>query len=195
MSRVGWSKVSLDAQRRTVQLAVPDMQLDVGGIGKGFAVDEAVAVLIKAGVNRCLVDLGGDIAAGDPPPGKSAWTVAITSDPRCTDITRVSLRRLGIATSADTEQFVQIREDRFSHIIDPRTGFPLTNQIAVTVVAPNAATADALASAISVLGSDDGLALLESFPLSWARIVLQTNGELRIVQSADFPFPIETEVR
>lgn len=195
LSRVGWSKVSLDARHRTVQLAVPNMRLDLGGIGKGFAVDEAIAVLVEAGVARCLVDLGGDIAAGDPPPGKNAWTVAVTSDPRRTDLTQIPLGRMGIATSADTEQFVLIGPMRFSHIIDPRTGLPLTSRIAVTVIAPNAATADALASAISVLGPDDGLALLESFPLSWARIVLQTGQGPRIVQSADFPTPIDTEVR
>ena len=195
MSRVGWSKITLDSQERTVQLAVPNMQLDLGGIGKGFAVDEAIAVLIEAGITRCLVDLGGDIAAGDPPPGKNAWTVAVTSNPRHTDVIRIPLRRMGIATSADTEQFVQIGGERYSHIIDPRTGLPLTNRIAVTVIAPDATTADALASAISVLGPDDGLALLESFPFSWARIVLQTDEGPRIVQSADFPAPIDTEVR
>lgn len=195
LRRVGWSKVSLDAQHHTVQLAVPNMRLDLGGIGKGFAADEAIAVLVEAGVTRCLVDLGGDIAAGDPPPGKSEWTVAVTSDPRRTDLTRVSLRGMGIATSADTEQFLQIGPTRFSHIIDPRTGLPLTSRIAVTVIAPNAATADALASAISVLGPDDGLALLESFPLSSARIVLQTGQGPRIVQSADFPTPIDAEAR
>ncbi len=195
MRRVGWSQISLDPQHRTVQLAVPNMQLDLGGIGKGFAVDEAIAVLVEAGVRRCLVDLGGDIATGDPPPGKSAWTVAVTSDPRRNDLTRILLSRMGIATSADTEQFVQIGSERFSHIIDPRTGLPLTSRIAVTVIAPDAATADALASAISVLGPDDGLALLESFPLSSARIVLQANHEPRIVQSADFPTPIDAEVR
>ncbi len=195
MCRVGWSKVSLDARHRTVQLAVPNMQLDLGGIGKGFAVDEAIAVLVEAGVTRCLVDLGGDIAASDPPPGKSAWTVAVTSDPRRTDLTRIPLGRMGIATSADTEQFVQIGPERFSHIIDPRTGLPLTSRIAVTVIARNAATADALASAISVLGPDDGLTLLEFFPHSSARIVLQTGQGPRIVQSADFPAPIDAEVR
>lgn len=195
MSRVGWSKITLDSQERTVQLAVPNMQLDLGGIGKGFAVDEAIAVLVAAGVTRCLVDLGGDIAAGDPPPGKNAWTVAVTSNPRRTDVIRIPLRRMGIATSADTEQFVQIGEDRFSHIIDPRTGLPLTSRIAVTVIAPDAALADALASAVSVLGPDDGLKLLQSFPRSWARIVLQTGQGPRIVQSADFPAPIDTEVR
>ena len=195
MSRVGWNKVTLDSQDRTVQLAVPNMQLDLGGIGKGFAVDEAIAVLAESGVTHCLIDLGGDIAAGEPPPGKRTWTIVVATDPARTDLTRVPLRGNGIATSADTEQFVQIGEDRFSHIIDPRKGLPLIRRVAVTVIAHDAATADALASALSVLEPDQGLALLEWFPHSWARIVLQAGQARRIVQSPGFPSTIDAEVR
>ena len=143
-----------------MRLARPDMQLDLGGIGKGFAADEAVALLAARRLSRCLVALGGDIAAGDPPPQRPAWQVATTTAPSAL----LLLSNGGVSTSGDTEQFVEIEGARYSHIVDPRSGMGLTSRIEVTVIAPDATTADALATAISVLGPQAGQALLKEFP-------------------------------
>ncbi len=149
--RVGRELVIIDPDAGMLELTEPGMRLDLGGIGKGFAADEAVAVLAGLGVTRCLVDLGGDIAAAAPPPGTAGWRITLDGDPSVV----IELDGRGVATSADTQQFVMIDGTRYSHIVDPRTGLGVTNRLSVTVVAPDAATADALASAVSVLGRDE----------------------------------------
>jgi thiamine biosynthesis lipoprotein len=160
--RVGWRHVLVDCGAGTLRLMRPDMRLDLGGIGKGYAADAALAELARHGVEHGLVDVGGDIAVGAAPPGTAGWRVAVdvgAGRPRT-----LTIAGSAVARSGDTEQFVEIDGVRFSHIVDPRTGLGLTNRAAVTVLAPDAATADALASAISVMGPARGLALLDGFP-------------------------------
>ena len=173
---VGAQHIFLNDDNQTIQLRQLKMQLDFGGIGKGFAADEALVTLAHAGITRCLIDLGGDIRVGDPPWGKSAWSIALP--PRLHDgPPTIDLVQAAIATSGDTEQYVLIDGRRYSHIIDPRTGIALTNRVIVTVVAPDAATADALASAASVLGPESTLELALRFPGSriWIAIESETN--------------------
>jgi len=149
-----WQFVRLDARRRTVWLTKPGMRLDLGGIGKGYACDAALRVLRQQGMKSALVEMGGDIAAGDPPPGKKGWRIAIAESPGVLSGYRL-LRNCGISTSGDTVQFVEIGGRRYSHVVDPRTGWALTNHIAVTVIAGDATTSDGLSTAISVLGEQE----------------------------------------
>lgn len=182
---VGHRLVRLDPQNRTATLLKHGMQLDLGGIAKGYAVDAALAVLKKSGINRALVDAGGDMALGDPPPGKSGWRIGIarlTADGPPTRI--LSLASTAVATSGDTWQFVQIGGRRYSHIVDPRTGLGLTDHSSVTVVTPDATTADALASAVSVLGPEKGLKLVEDTPGAAALIVRAPHGKIETHQSS-----------
>jgi len=145
----GWRNMVLD--RQTVYLKLDGMQLDVGGIAKGYAADEAIKVLRAHGISRALVACSGDIAASDAPPGEKGWSIGLESgDP-------VVLHDRGISTSGDTEQFVEAGGVRYSHIIDPATGMGLTTRIEVTVIAHDGMTADAMATAISVLGRERGL--------------------------------------
>jgi thiamine biosynthesis lipoprotein len=181
--RVGWRFMLVDSQSRTLELTRPDMQLDLGGIGKGFAAGEAVAFLSRAGVTRCLVDVGGDIAAGNPPPGAEGWRVAIASRPGHT----LTIAGQAVAMSGDTQQFLEIDGVRYSHIIDPRSGMGLTDRTSVTVIGPEAAIADALASAISVLGAERGLALLDRFPGTSAFVETDMGDNVRRVSSDLLP--------
>jgi thiamine biosynthesis lipoprotein len=170
---VGFRKLRLDKQARTVTLLVPNMRLDLGGIAKGFAADEALEVLKGRGVNRALVAASGDIAIGEPPPGKKGWTVGISSidahDNETT--TNVMLANAGISTSGDTEQFIEIGGRRYSHIIDPTTGLGLTNRIQATVIARDATTTDAMATTVCVLGPKRGIAAIEKTPHAAALIL------------------------
>lgn len=159
-SRVGWERVELDGAGRRVRLAVPGMRLDLGAIGKGFAADEAVAAMRGLGFERCLVDLGGDISAGGPPPGKPGWRATVSTGYGAGPSPVVTVAGAGVATSGDTEQYVEVEGARFSHILDPRTGLGLTSRAAATVIAPDAATADAIASAACVLGPEGAARLL-----------------------------------
>lgn len=161
---VGWRKLQLDARQQTVTLTVPDMQLDLGGIAKGYAADQALAVLKAHGLPCALVAASGDIAVGDPPPGKRNWRVAVGKlDGNEDKPARILfLNNAAVSTSGDAEQFVEIGDQRYSHIVDPRTGFGLAERLQVTVIGRRATDTDAFATAASVLGVERGAALLES---------------------------------
>ena len=171
---VGFDKVRLDAAARTVELTVPGMRLDFGAIAKGYAVDAALHVLRENGVPRALVDLGGDIGLGDPPPGREGWVIAVAPlEPDQPPRFFVSLRNCGTATSGDRYRFVIIEGVRYSHILDPKTGLGITTPREVMVIAPTGAAADAWATAISVLGPEAGLPLVDGLA-DTAALVLQT---------------------
>jgi thiamine biosynthesis lipoprotein len=164
---VGWTLLKLDSSARTVRLLRPGMRLDLGGIAKGFAGDEAISVLRASGVRRALFEAGGDIVAGDPPPGKRGWTIDIPCDsPPC----QITLANSALSTSGDTSQFVIIDKTRYSHVVDPRTGLGLTNRVLVTVRAPDGITSDSLSTALSVLGTADRQQLLREYPSASAHV-------------------------
>lgn len=136
-----------------VELLQRDMRLDLGGIAKGYALDEALQAMRDAGVGQALINGGGDIVAGDAPPGRDAWRVAVASleadgEPRWT----VPLVNGSVCTSGDAWQHVEIDGRRYSHLLDPKTGRGVEGRHAATVVAPTAMAADAWASALCVLG-------------------------------------------
>lgn len=158
-ARVDWSALELDPARRTVRLPLPEMELDLGGIAKGFAADEALATLADRGHLVALVDVGGDLALGAPPPDQPGWRVRVPTDGSVR-----ALAHVGVATSGDAEQFLEVEGQRWSHIADARTGWPLVDSPTVTVIAADATSADALASAISVLGIEEGARWIERFP-------------------------------
>jgi len=148
----GFNQLRLDPVGRTVTLLRPHMALDLGGIAKGYAAETALAVLAQYGIPCAMVAASGDLALGDPPPGKKGWQIELNPFGSTLDkpLTLV-VAHAGVSTSGDTEQFVTVAGIRYSHIIDPATGLGLTRPTAVTVVAPHATLADALATACSVL--------------------------------------------
>ncbi len=161
---VGWQFVTLDSTARTVTFAQPLMRLDLGGIAKGYMLDEAARHLETAGVTQFLIEAGGDVIAGDAPPSKPGWIVAA---PEANDRFRrlaASLTNAALATSGPSEQFVEIDGARFSHVVDPRTGLGLTDQHTVFVIAPTGVEADGLATALSVLGPAEHAHLLALYP-------------------------------
>ncbi len=181
---VGPQLVRLHPERQAVELLKPGMRLDLGGIAKGYAVDEALAVLRRHGITRALVDAGGDIGLGDPPPNRPGWLIGVAPLERDSRPSRfLWLSGLAIATSGDTWQHVEIDGHRYSHIVDPRTGLGLTDHSSVTVIAPNCITADGLASAVSVLGPEKGLGLIDDTPAAAALILRSPKGELQTHES------------
>lgn len=152
---VGARHIQIDSLQRSVRLAQPGMRLDFGGIGKGLAADEAAIILRERGIDSFLIDLGGDVVVGDAPPGRAGWMVRLEAAGET-----VTVSNLAIATSGAAESFTEIDGIRYSHLVDPRTGLGVTHHLTVTVFAPSGTEADALASAVSVLGRTDGAALL-----------------------------------
>jgi len=185
---VGYRYILLDSTGQSVHLTRPAMRLDLGGIAKGYAVDEALKVLAAYGVTRALVDGGGDIRVGDPPPDESGWRIELTTVDAEGQRNRDEriLVHSAIATSGAAYRYVEVDGIRYSHILDPRTGMGLTDDRLVTVIAPTGMRADALASAVSVLGLDDGLALVAEMPGVAVRIVQGDAAGYRQLQSPGF---------
>ncbi len=136
--------------------------VDLGAIGKGFALDRAADVLREHGVDSALLNFGGQLLALEPPPGEDAWTVELR-DPRAPErIARtVALARASLATTADYERGLRIGGRAYSHVVDPRTARPCEGLLGVSVVARTACEADALSTALFVLGSEEGRAFAE----------------------------------
>ncbi|MCS7303509.1 MAG: FAD:protein FMN transferase [Thermoguttaceae bacterium] len=172
---VGYQNVLLDPDRQTVLLKKAGMRLDPGGIGAGYAIDEALRVVLKHGINRVLIDLGGDIRLGDPPPDRPGWRIGVPGlEPKAPPREFLLLARCAVATSGDAWQFVELGGRRYSHIIDPKTGMPLMDRCSVTVVAPDGLTADVLGTAVSVLGPEKGMKLVDQTPEAAAWMIQAT---------------------
>ena len=147
---VGWRLVQLDAARPAVRLAREGVRLDLGGIAKGYIIQQALQAMIPFGVTRALVEAGGDIVVGDAPPGRDGWSIDVTGSDAEFVARAARLTNAALATSGPTAQFVEIDGVRYSHVVDPRTGLGLTNQVTARVIAADGATADALATALTV---------------------------------------------
>lgn len=163
-ARAGWRHLEIDTVRRAVRLGLQGMRLDLGGIAKGFILQEAMHVLRAHGVPCALVEAGGDIVAGDAPPGRDGWSIAWAGNDAEVARAVQSLANAAVSTSGATAQFVEIGGVRYSHVVDPRTGLGLASGYTATVIARDGATADALATALSVLGPAHVSRLVEHFP-------------------------------
>jgi thiamine biosynthesis lipoprotein len=178
----------IDAKQKTVQLKQPGMKLDLGGIAKGYASDAAIQLLRKQGIDRALVAGAGDIVVSGPPPGRDGWTVGIAGldNPEGTPAVLLSLRDAAISTAGDTERYVLIDGRRYSHIVDPKTGLGVVDRATVTVVAPDGATADALDTAVYLVGPERGLPLVESMDGTAAYIMRSSDAGLKVYESKRF---------
>ncbi len=183
--RIGFRKIKLDSHGRTITLLASGMQLDLGGIAKGYAVDEAMRILKQNGIRRAFVAASGDMLTSGPPVGSEGWRVDIRAVDEFGNIypRTILLKHQALSTSGDTEQFVEINGRRYSHIVDPRTGIGLTNRIAVTVVAASSTVADSRATAISVLGVKKGMDYANSKNLQ-VLILTMGNKKHRLIKSS-----------
>ena len=144
----------LDSLTQTVRITVPGLLLDPGGIGKGFAADKSLAVLDSLGLRSALVDAGGDMAIGAPPPGAEGWRVAMSQESGPAEPQVRYLSHCGVAGSGDSFQYLTDGHSRFAHIVDGQTGMGVENSVPATIVAVDATTADALATAAVVSGAN-----------------------------------------
>jgi len=162
----GWQHVHLDPQARTVQFDVPGMELDPGGIGKGYAVDCVATLLRGLGVTRALVDAGSSsIYAIGAPPGQPGWIVRVpVPGDRTRTISTVTLRDTSLSTSGNYEKFFRLNGKVYCHIMDPRTGAPVDGMLQTTVITPNPTDSDALSLVMFVMGPDAAENVMESMP-------------------------------
>jgi len=185
---VGWKMVELDEKMRTVKLKNAGMRLDLGGIGKGYTADEVLKVLRKHGITRALVSAGGDVTAGDAPPGAKGWVVAIEPIDKDKEGPRyLTLANAAVSTSGDTNQYADIDGMRYSHIVDPRTGLGLVGRMSATVVAKDGISADSLTKVVAVLGPEKGFKIIEGVKGASARFVAKTDKATTVKMTKDFP--------
>lgn len=174
-ARSGFSMIELEPDEGLIRFSRSGMGLDFGGIGKGYAADEALRVLGARGFRIALIDFGGDLVVGDAPPDDPrGWVLEVRDGmgrPRT-----VRLANAAIATSGDLEQFVEIDGVRYAHIIDPRTGLGLSRRTAATVIANSGTLADALASAACVLGPDKVGPLRKAYPDAMIEVIVDPGG-------------------
>jgi thiamine biosynthesis lipoprotein len=178
-SKVGFEKLRLDDNNRTVQFTNEGMRLDLGGIAKGYAIDKAIEAIQRYNVMGAMVDIGGDIRCfGVPPKGKDNWLIGL-QDPNSAIqgfiggglLLKIQLADGAVTTSGDYQQFILIEGKRQSHIINRKTGTSVEGLSSVTIIAENATDADALATAVSVMGVEKGLSLIEKIPETEAILI------------------------
>jgi thiamine biosynthesis lipoprotein len=157
----GFKNVVINAQKKSIFLNKAGIRFDFGGIVKGYAAQKVIDHLKRKNINIALADAGGDIAMSDSPPGKQGWSVSINL-PEQVDETwdkKIVLKNCAVATSGDLYNYILHNGKKYSHIIDPRTGYGVTSQRNVTVIAKDGSTADWLATSCSILSIKQARAL------------------------------------
>jgi thiamine biosynthesis lipoprotein len=165
VAKVGAKSIELDAKNNTVFLKKKGMKIGFGAIGKGYAADKAKTLLQERGVSAGIINASGDMNAWGSQPDGTPWRVAIRNPMNKNKVfALMPLQNKAVVTSGNYEKFVRFNGVRYAHIIDPRTGYPATELISVTVFAPKAEFADALATAVFVMGKEAGIDRINQIP-------------------------------
>lgn len=176
-SLINYQTLDLDDKEKTIAFKTSGVKVDLGGIAKGYAVDQCIKLLKQANISHAFVQAGGDSRLLGDKRGR-LWSIGIRH-PRQKDkvLTQVPAENVAISTSGDYERFFIHNDQRIHHIIDPSTGRSSNQSISVTVIADNSITADALSTSVFVLGPEKGLALINSLN-DVSAIIIDKNGKL-----------------
>ena len=189
LTEVGYKNILIsdDGENKKVSFAVNGIELDFGGIAKGYACDLAVQKLKEFGIENAMVNIGGNIFALGNAPGKNGWQIAVRN-PRDAEKFAgiVRLKNQAVSTSGDYEQFFLRGEARYSHIIDPTTGFPVKGSVAVSVISESAMVSDALSTAFFVLGLNDTEKIVSKMNSVEVLFYYEKDGEMNDWASANF---------
>jgi len=165
VEKVGYQNIVLDKKNGTVFLKLEGMKIGFGAIGKGYAADMAKTLLISKGVPSGIINASGDMNTWGKQPNNEDWKVAITNPMNKNKVfALLPITNGAVVTSGNYEKYVNFNGKRYTHIIDPRTGYPSTGIISVTVFAPKAELADALATSVFVMGKEAGLDRINQLP-------------------------------
>lgn len=165
VEKVGYQNIALDSIQSTIFLKLPGMKIGFGSIGKGYAADKAREVMEAKGVKAGIVNASGDLTTWGTQPNGKEWTIGITN-PFDTDkfVKIFSLKREAVTTSGSYEKFTELNGKRYSHIINPITGYPATGLVSVTIFGPSAEMANGFSTSLIVLGKEAGLQLINKYP-------------------------------
>ncbi|MCY1537709.1 FAD:protein FMN transferase [compost metagenome] len=178
VEKVGYQQIVLDSINSTVFLSTPGMKIGFGALGEGYAADKCRDMMVKRGILAGIVNGTGDMSIWGKQPNGKPWLVGIRHPfHRDSLFARIPIHFGAIVTSGTYEKYVTFNGKRYSHIINPVTGYPATGIISVTVMGPQSELANGFSTSIMVLGKDDGLALINRFP-EYCCIIFTDNGEI-----------------
>lgn len=161
VEKIGYQKIVLDPGLSTVYLKDKGMKIGFGAIGKGYAANKGKIIMRQKGIDHGVVNAGGDLVCWGRQVNGKSWRIGIANPKNKTKVVSwIDVSNLAVVTSGNYEKFLIIEGKRYSHIIDPRTGYPATGLKSVTVICPDAEIADALATSIFILGEKNGLDLI-----------------------------------
>jgi FAD:protein FMN transferase len=183
----GFGNIVTYLKRNTFHFSKKGIIFDFGGIVKGYAAQKVIDHLKTKNISIALADAGGDIAMSDPPPGKNGWNIAINLPEQENELMdqQLELKNCAVATSGDVYNYILHNGKKYSHIIDPRTGYGVTSQRNVTVIAKDGATADWLATACSILPVEKALALARKENASLLIATIK-NGKIFTLKTKNF---------
>ncbi|GLB53626.1 FAD:protein FMN transferase [Neptunitalea chrysea] len=165
VAKVGFKNIVLDKEKGTVFLKLKGMKIGFGAIGKGYAADKAKALLMSKNVSAGIINASGDMNTWGTQVSGKPWNIAITNPMDKNNVfALLPIREEAVVTSGNYEKYVMFNGIRYTHIIDPRTGYPSSGIISATVFAPKAELADALATSVFVMGIDTGLDRINQLP-------------------------------
>lgn len=176
LALVGWQRLQLDRDNQVARLGQVGMALDLGGIGKGYALDEAATILEQFEIDGAILDFGGNIRLVGVVPGNKISVVQPDGSDQEFGMIDLAPHQRSVATSGQYERFVGVDGQKFGHIVDPRDGRPVSWLGSVTVIAHNAVTADALSTAVYVMGPEAGLQFVENWNNCEALIIESHDG-------------------
>nr|WP_233885129.1 FAD:protein FMN transferase [Tenacibaculum piscium] len=178
VKKVGYQNIILDKNNNTIFLKLKGMKIGFGAIGKGYAADKAKMLLISKGVSSGIINASGDMNAWGKQPDGVAWKIGITNPLDKNKIfALLPIENSAVVTSGNYEKYSTINGKRYTHIIDPRTGYPCSGIISVTVFAPKAELADALATSVFVMGKEVGINRINQLP-NIECIIIDNNGNI-----------------
>lgn len=185
VEKVGYQNIVLDKKNSTVFLKLERMKIGFGAIGKGYAADMAKTLLISKGVNSGIINASGDMNTWGKQPNGNEWKVAITNPMNKNKVfALLPITDGAVVTSGNYEKYVNFNGKRYTHIIDPRTGYPSTGIISVTVFAPKAELADALATSVFVMGKEAGLDRINQLPKTEC-IIIDDKGNISMSKNIE----------
>lgn len=185
----GWTKLSVNEVDETASKQIPDLQCDLSAIAKGYAVDRVADALAGLGFASHLVEVGGEVRASGTNPSGGPWRLGIEAPaPEGRSVQKIlQVSDTGVATSGDYRNFREVGGLRLGHVLDPRSGRPATSRVAsATVLDPSAMRADAFATALMVLGEEEGIRVAEAAKLPALLVVRDAHGNLRELTTRHF---------
>jgi thiamine biosynthesis lipoprotein len=165
VAKVGYKHIVLDSAASTIFLELPGMKIGFGSIGKGYAADRGREIMKARGITAGIVNASGDLSTWGSQPNGEPWKIGVNNPFKSHQIVRVlRLNEMAVATSGSYEKYAEINGKRYSHIINPITGYPATGLTSVTIYGPSAEIANALSTSIMVLGEKEGKKIIRNFP-------------------------------